>query len=454
MTISKKWSVATAAALTIALVGGGAVAANAAPGDPIKNPQPNGSPGAFYIFDENGELAEQDGRVFARADFLFATSDHEDVNAELDPADYAPAGSWNQVWKFIAKPSELSGGTGSWRAFSVDSASGPNGGVLQPNLTLGDLGLGNNGGIDSVFAADGDWLVGIAFTTNAGVTPVGMVYRSVTIDGDTDTYTYGPITYDVPVGPVAPTEADLTAGLRDTGLVTETIDSTTLEIDAGAGKANQTLTYGSFPTGLAGTVVLDANGRGTINASAVPVGQATKLWVSQSDYTGLSWDSFTLTATPPANQDTTALEVEVTTSGKFALVAPAAQTIDLGDVRRNRVSNPVPLGSVTVFDDRDVLSGWNLNISSSAFAGPGSTTVPAAALGYAPVGTTLFQGITAGAPKLAGEGSFGVLAEGAAGSSTGEFEGAVIDTNLTFKAPINAAKGVHTATLTLDLVSK
>ncbi|MGA7147136.1 MAG: hypothetical protein WBX17_01435, partial [Microbacterium sp.] len=97
---------------------------------------------------------------------------------------------------------------------------------------------------------------------------------------------------------------------------------------------------------------------------------------------------------------------------------------------------------------------WNLNISSSAFAGPGATTVAAGALGYAPVGTTLFDGITAGAAKLAGEGTFGVLAQGNAGSATGEFEGAVINTNLTFKAPINAAKGVHTGTLTLDLVSK
>ena len=30
----------------------------------------------------------------------------------------------------------------------------------------------------------------------------------------------------------------------------------------------------------------------------------------------------------------------------------------------------------------------------------------------------------------------------------------MLDTNLTFKAPINAAKGVHNVTLTLDLISK
>ena len=341
MTISKKWSVAAAGLLTIALVGGGSVAANAAPGDPIKNPQSNGSKGAFYVYDENAELAEQSGRVFARADVLLAGGAHNDITVEVDPDDFAAAGTWDTVYKFIAKPSELNGGTAGWRAYAQDAAAGPNGGVLQANLTLGDLANGNNGGIDSVFAADGDWIVGLAFTTNAGVTPVGTVYRTVTVDGDTDTFTVAPIEYDVPAGPVAPVEADLTPALQNTALVTETADSKVLAVNAGVAAANQTLTYGSFPAGLTGTVTLDANGAGTINGAAVPVGQATKLWFSQSDYTGLTWDSFTFTQTQ-TTQDTTALEVEVTSSGKFSLVAPAAQTIDLGDVRGNRSARRSP----------------------------------------------------------------------------------------------------------------
>ena len=181
------------------------------------------------------------------------------------------AGSWDTVYKFIAKPSELNGGTGSWRAYALDAAAGPNGGVLTPALTLGDLGLGNNGGVDSVFTEGGDWLVGIAFTTNNGVTPVGTVYRTVTINAANDTYTYAPIEYDTVVGPTPPVESDLTPALQNAGLVTETVDSTTLAINAGAAAANQTLTYGSFPAGLTGTVLLDANGVGTINASAIPV---------------------------------------------------------------------------------------------------------------------------------------------------------------------------------------
>ncbi|WP_167040819.1 hypothetical protein [Salinibacterium sp. ZJ454] len=453
MSISKKWSAAAAGLLALALASGGAVSASAAPGDPIKNPQSNGSNGSFYLFDENAESADAPGQVFDRAQYLFAASDNVDYLSEIDPDDYAAPGTWDTVYKFVAKPSELNGGTGSWRAYALDSAAGPNGGVLTPALTLGDLTAGNNGSIDSVFAADGDWLVGLAFTTNAGVTPVGMVYRTVTIDGDTDTYTYAPIEYDVPVGPEPVVEADLTAGLETTGLVTETVDSKILAIDAGVAQAGKTLSYGTFPAGLADQVILDANGVGTIDASVVPYWQTTKLYLAESDNTVVAWDTFTLSQ-DQITTDTTDVTVEVTNSGKFSIVAPAAQSIDLGDVRRNRVTTPVALGAVSVFDDRDELKGWNLNITSSAFTGPGATSVPANALGYAPVGTTLVGGITAGAAKLAGEGTFGVLATADAGSATGEFEPVVIDTNLTFKAPINAAKGVHTAVLTLDLVSK
>lgn len=458
MNISKKWSAAAAGLLTIALVGGGTLAANAAPGDPIKNPQSNGSEGSFYLFDENAALAETAGQVFARDQYLFAASDNVDFLSEIDPDDYAAAGTWDTVYKFVAKPSELNGGTGSWRAYALDAAAGPNGGVLTPALTLGDLGLGNNGGIDSIFTEGGDWQVGIAFTTNNGVTPVGSVYRTITVNAADDTYTYAPIEYDTVVGPTAPVEADLTPALQNTGLVTETVDSKSLAINAGAAAANQTLTYGSFPTGLAGTVVLDATGQGTINAAAVALDQSTKLWFSQSDYTGLVWDSFTLTGTPPEfdlDFDSN-LTAEVTTSNRFELVAPANLNVNLGQVRRDKTTTPVKLGQFSVFDDRDELKGWDLNVSASQFtnAGAAGKVIASDALGYVGIKVGGIQdGVTLTAAKPAGSGAFGTLASAAVDSSTAE-EGAHFDADLTFKAPKTAVKGVYNGTLTLTLVSK
>lgn len=461
MNISKKWSAAAAGLLALALVGAGAAPANAALGDPISDPQSNGSPGSFYLYDANtGVLADGDpARIYTRGEALIGSGSATDVLAELNPAPARPvtgANSFTQVWKFLSdqNPADRDGGTNTWNAFATDAAAGPNGGTLVPDLTLDAL----TNGIDTVIAQGGQYWYGIAYTTNNGVTVQGAIYRSITIQAGTGNYTVGAVETETPTGDVI-VEGDLVTA--DPALVTETIDSKQLSINAGAANANKTLNVGVFTAGARsqlGSVVLDANGTGTVDASAIAVDQASKLFLYELvglDEVLVAWDAFTLTGTPPLydTNSETDLTVEVTNSGRFELVAPAATLIDLGDVRRNQTTTPVALGQFTVFDDRDVLSGWNLNVNAADFAGAGNTTVAKTALGYSPVGVALTDGVTLGAAKVAGGGVFGVLAEGAAGSSTAEV-GAVLDTNLTFKAPINAAKGVHTSTLTLDLISK
>ncbi|NLP84700.1 hypothetical protein HF576_12640 [Microbacterium sp. CFH 90308] len=471
MNISKKWQAAAAGAIALALVGGGASAANAAPGDPI-NPQPEGSAaagskGGFFLFDGNtGEPADSDGtRSYAKDETIIGSASATNVDAEINAAATRPvtgATTFTGVYAFISEKNstDLMGGINTWNAYHVDAAAGPNGGTLQPSLTLESF-VDGPGGIADDIAAGGTYWYGIAYTNLNGVQVAGAVYREITIEPGTGNYTVTPSVLEgaAPVDVIE--EAELVGA--ELGSAEPAVDTTVVPIAGGTANANKTLNVGVYAAGARidlGTVTLDADGNGSVDVAGegLAANAAHKLFLYELDGEGdeilVGWDAFTLTATLPPNQDTTDLSVEVTNSGKFALVAPAAQSIDLGDVRRNRVSAPVDLGAVTVFDDRDVLSGWNLNITSSAFTGPGATTVEASALGYAPVGTTLFPGITAGAPKLAGEGTFGVLAEGAPGSATGEFEGAVVDTELTFKAPINAAKGVHNAVLTLDLVSK
>lgn len=458
MKISKKWSVATAGLLAIALVGGGAASANAAEGEPI-NPQSNGSLGSFYLWDGNtAEYVDGDPtRAFGRFDQLLISGNSTDIGSEIKAP--AEAAGFTQVYRFVAKANEMTGGTNTWRAYDQSMATGPTGGVIYDNYTIGDKGYANNGGIDTVFTEGGEWYAGIAFTTNNGVTPLASIYRTIVVDAATDTFTVKPVEVQGPPPADLIVESELVQ--PELGSAEPAADSTIVPITVGAGYENKTLNVAVFAAGNRielGSVVLDENGAGSIDVAGkgLALNVAHKLFVYElngADEVLRGWDSFTLTQSQPT-QDTTELSVEVTNSGKFSIVAPAAQTIDLGEVRRDQVTAPVALGAVTVFDDRDELKGWNLNISSTAFAGPNGTTVAATALGYSPVGTKLVPGVTAGAAKVAGEGSFGVLAEGAAGSATGEFEGAVIDTNLTFKAPVNAAKGVHTATLTLDLVSK
>ncbi|WP_022892660.1 hypothetical protein [Agromyces subbeticus] len=464
MNISKKWSVAAATALTLAIVGGGAVSANAAPGDPV-NPQPNGSKGSFFLYNaDTGELADGDTtRVYTRSEGLIASASSTDVLAEINPAPARPvtgATPFTGVYRFLSTTdaADRDGGTNTWNAFATDAAAGPNGGTMVPDFTL-DAIFSGPGGIADDIAAGGTYWYGVAYTINSGVTVVGTVYREINITAGSGNYTVGAVEVEGAAPADLITEADLVTA--NPALVTETVDSKQLAITAGAANANKTLSVGVFSAGARselGTVVLDANGAGTVDASAVAVGAASKLFLYElngPDEALAAWDNFTLTSTAPVydTSDTTDLTVTVTNSGRFELVAPAATLIDLGNVRRNQTTVPVALGQFTVFDDRDVLSGWNLNVTAADFAGAGNTTVAKNALGYAPRAVALTDGVTLGAAKAAGAGAFGVLAEGIAGSSTAEV-GAVLDTDLTFKAPINAAKGVHTSTLTLDLVSK
>ncbi|WP_411720578.1 hypothetical protein [Mycetocola sp.] len=456
MNISKKWSAAAASALALALVVGGAVSANAATGDVLLD-QSNGSKTSYYMYDGNGVFTDGDPtRVFGRGEMVFGSASKTDILAELNPAATRPvtgAAPFTGVYKFLSdrNPADRDGGTNTWNAYAYDSAAGPNGGTLTPDLTLEGL----TNGIETVIAAGGEYWFGIAYTNNAGVTTVGAVYRNITIEKGTGNYTVGAVEVEAaPAPPAAVTEADLTAGNQVSTLVTETVDSKVLAIDAGVANANKTLTVGSFPAGLTGQVTLDANGAGTVDAAAIPVNQATKLYLANSDNTIVAWDSFTLTQSVPTSS-TTNLSAEVTTSNRFELVAPANASVNLGTVRRDKVTAPVKLGQFSVYDDRNVLKGWNLNVTASDFTNAVAGKVIAKdALGYKGIQAGGIQdGVELTAGKAAGVAGFGTLATAAIDSSTAE-AGAHFDADLTFKAPKNAVKGVYNGTLTLDLVSK
>lgn len=430
MNISKKWSAAAAGLLALALVGGGTVAANAAPGDPIKNPQSNGSEGSFYLFDENAALAEAPGQVFDRGQYLFAASDNVEYLAEIDPDDYAAPGSWDTVYKFMAKPSELNGGTGTWRAYAQDAAAGPNGGVLTPSMTLGDLTAGNNGNIDSVFIEGGEWLVGIAFTTNAGVTPVGMVYRTVTVNAANDTYTYAPIEYDpanaAPAVTTQPASASVTAGADATftaaasGTPAPTVqwqsstDGTTWADVAGATSATltvpavtvaQSLTkYRAVFTNAAGSATTnevqltvtaaiaeptDANNAGTKQTIAAPVdGTVTLTGVPAGTYNAFAWSTQTALGSvvvpasgvatipvPAALQDGATHTFALFQPGNNALVAWGNVLVPAPEFP---LTSETDLTAIVAVSGKFALEGVNAGPIALGTAKRGATTAPVA----------------------------------------------------------------------------
>ena len=457
MTRATKWKAVASGLLALALVGGSAVAANAAPGDPL-NPQPNGSEGPLYIMNgDTGEVISDSEKVFDRAETILGSGSATDYLAPIlgTPANTTAS---TQGYVFLASETNVRKGVVHWEAYDNWGPLGSTKAIVGSNLTVGSLGFGNGTGLDGVFQnVGGTYYLGVAFTKNSGVTVDSAVYRTVTILAG-NKFTVSPIAVEgAAPAPTAPTQQDLAAnpGKQVANLVAPVdADSTIIAINAGVANANKTLNVGAYSTYTdLGTVTLDANGEAAIDVAGTFTDNSEHtlvLW--ESDGTLVAYGTFQMNYTS-VTSGTNPVTVDVTTSNKFELVAPAAGTIDLGDVRRNQTTTPVALGQFTVIDDRSNALGWDLNVSANDFVS-GTNTISKAALGYSPVAvSTLPTGVTLGAAKLAGAGTFGVVASGAAGSSTTE-AGLAFNLDLTFKSPVDAAVGTYTSTVSLDLVSK
>ncbi len=250
------------------------------------------------------------------------------------------------------------------------------------------------------------------------------------------------------VGDVAPTEPSGSAPNKVTiADPAEGVD--TITVPAGIAHANQTLRAWAWsdPTDL-GSVQADADGDVTVDISALPAGTHTIALTLPGDatFTVLAWGEITIAseAGDPIATDVD-LEATVTASDLWSLNAEKT-AIDFGDVRRNATATQ-SLGKVTVIDDRNVLSGWELDAAWSAFTN-GTDSIATSALTIVPkayAGSTLIPGVTLGTTA-------GAIAESTAVSTLAT--GALFDADLTFTAPKDAAVGEYRSTLTLTLTSK
>jgi hypothetical protein len=456
MTISQKWKAAAAGLLALALVGGSAAAAHAAPGDPL-NPQTNGSEGGLYIWDGDAEtLIADPAHIFDRSDALIGSGSPTDMLAPI-PGTPANTGASTQSYTFVSSQAQLRAtGKNSWEAYTA--------GILNPNagrqitgayLTPGDQTDYNGPGIDGVFNdIGGTYYLGVAYTRGSGVIVDSVVYRTMTILAN-NKYTLAPIEVEQEQSIGDPTEGDLVPGLEKADLAATAIDSNVISISAPA-LAGRTVNVGAFSTYTdLGQVTLDGSGSGTVDVTgknlAKNLPHKLVLW-DPSNGDVLSWGSFTLTTLEPtASGDTVNLTATVTASGEFSINANNT-TVDLGTAGRNVETAEVLLGGFTVIDDRNQLLGWDVNVSAAPFAS-GANTIAAEALGYKVTRTGGVGVATLGADKAAGDGSFGTVASALAGAST-TAAGADFDLGLSFKSPVDAAAGQYTSTLTLDLVSK
>ncbi|WP_157156891.1 hypothetical protein [Diaminobutyricimonas sp. LJ205] len=360
----KKWSSAAAGLLSLALVAGGTSMASAAPGDPV-NPQPGfpvhpqpaesaqpGSMGGFFLYDENAERADLDpNRVFKSDEWYMAAASPTDYNAETNPSDIRPvtgSAQFDQVWRFISDrtPAAVAGGLNTWKAYAADSAAGPNGGTAQPDFTLDSF----TTGIGDVVAAGGSYWYGIAYTTNAGVTTVGAVYRQINITKGTGDYTISPFML-VQAPAWSP---DFTAF---TGTSEYKLRNGNIEINAGVGNAGKTVdVWAEGPTvddrKVLTDVVLDANGEKTIQTAAIADGERVAIaegetvlsWATAKDYVDVE----------PTGTDPNNVTVANPTEGSTVVTIPAGLVNANQTFRAVAWSTPTQLGNVTTDANGDV----------------------------------------------------------------------------------------------------
>ena len=269
----------------------------------------------------------------------------------------------------------------------------------------------------------------------------GFTLTATNADGSDDQAFSGSV---LDVAPVEPSGSDA----NKVTIPAPAEGATTVTVPAGAANANKTLQAWAWsdPTNL-GQVTTDANGDATVDVSSLPSGTTHTIALTQpgdSTFAILAWGTVTLAGKAPATDDVD-LKAAVTASDLWSLNAEKTQ-VDFGNVARDQSATKA-LGKVTVVDDRNVLKGWNLGASWTAFSNGSGDEIPTSALTLAPKayqGYTLIDGVTLGSGTT--------IAQSSAVSTLPT--GALFDADLTFKAPKDAKVGEYHSTLTVTLTSK
>jgi hypothetical protein len=267
----------------------------------------------------------------------------------------------------------------------------------------------------------------------------------------------------VPLPPNGPTEGALnasTANGASAGYDAATKTASLNNIPAVNDTKSVNVFAYSTPTYLGTKVV--TGGTVTVDVSTLPAGVHKLVITDPTTGDAIAWASFTKSdaASAPTfsktiNADVAAL---VPADGEFSLTNLSGATVDLLNPALVNGASVVSgqLGNFKVTDLRQVSKpGWDLKTEVATFA-KGTDTIPASALGIAPVivsqGGSGATAPTTGTAQISGAASypwnFATLpATSFSGVST-------YNADLVFTAPAGKPAGTYTSTLTLTLISK
>ncbi|MGO4785528.1 hypothetical protein [Cryobacterium sp. W22_MBD10_FK3] len=269
MKLDNKVKFGATGVLTLALLAAGASMASAAV-------QANGSDAPLYMYDTDGVLVPDSAKVWGfEEDNYGSGTDLFYADPTLCPIESTGA------YVFIS-PVGTERTALTWKATSTNAfnpAALPDAKqILAPTLTPSTL---TNGDIGAVRAAGGKYSLGVACTTNDGVTVLAAFYRTISMTAGTGAYAVTGVDTTVvtpPVEPPAPAGTQGTVALEPT--VTGAVNGVlSLSIPAGAAATFNTPTLVNNKSTTTGTL-----GAITVNDGRVLTVNGWELSASVADF--------------------------------------------------------------------------------------------------------------------------------------------------------------------------
>ena len=406
--------------------------------------QTNGSAGALYVYDTNS-ASTTNSTVFGWSDDAIASSSSANASGVFT-CNTNSTGSF----AFLTAATKSATAPSTWDASKSLGSRVSNKDLASVNLAPSSLNLGAPAGVKS---AGGSYYLGVACTSNNGLTVEAAYYRTVSVTAGSGAYstTDTPVTnaFRVTTQPVSQTVA---AGSNVT--FTAAFGGT----DPAAG----TNIKWQKAEATANTVFTDVAGAttGTLVVSAVTIaddsGDKYQALVSNDNgSTFITSDVATLTVSSTTGSVGLNATVVDAQDGTLSLAVPSSASVTFGSavLVANKSTSTGSLPNITVNDARvHTRPGWNLTASVTDFSYL-TNSISKTQLGLVPaVVSATAVATTAGVTQTAGTASYpAVIATGAANNTVGN---TVLNGALTFVAPQEKPAGTYTSTMTLTLVSK
>ncbi len=418
--------------------------------------QSNGSFGAVHLYNGSYVLSN----TFAWDGEVVGSSSATESDALLTcPATATGASTFLSTAANTTVP-------GSWNAYAPLSFKAGTKQILQPNLSPAAQVNGNALGVKT---SGGTFNLGVACTSNSGVTVLAAFFRTINVTASTGAYTAAATATDS-VGsslptptwavttPVSPAPSDRAAGSVYVGdVLTATKNEPTIFPGDYTTAFQWKRNGNAIASQTAATyTVVDADGYAKISVDVVYTAAGVNVTKSSTQTPMVLGGSAVLGGTVSMSAGVQAMQ-----NGFLELSIPAnaAATFGSPTIVNNYSQTTGTLGNVQINDTRWVTTdGWDLQADVANFVS-GSNTIDKRNLALVPTvvnASTTATGVVAAAGNAAaGSATYPVaLASATKLADLGDTGITVLNANLTLRAPRTAAAGTYTSTVTLTLATK